>query len=211
MTAKPETGRPSVAAAEEQGIAGGANGSVSDCTVGAGSEHVACVEGDEERKHYPEVLFRSDKGREWRYKGKRAYVLSLLASRREITRADLLPRYRTLLPTIRSLRRDGLHIETVCEDESDEAYYWLCTAGSLIQPTGPEAPLWEQAIGQGLLRAREVEYNGARSLDLRLWVDEGRIPTPQGIRMPPEVVSGLACALTAYAATKGSTGPENGV
>lgn len=61
-------------------------------------------------------------------------------------------------------------------------------------------PVWELPKRDGLLRAGEREYRGARFFELRLWARGGATPTREGVTLPCEAVPGLARALTAYVA-----------
>lgn len=72
------------------------------------------------------------------------------------------------------------------------------------------APIWELGKREGLIRAGEREYKGARFFELRLWASEGATPTGKGVTIPCEAVSGLARALTAYAAALDSSAPQDG-
>ena len=74
--------------------------------------------------------------------------------------------------------------------------------------TGP--PVWELARRDGLLRAGEREFKGARFFELRLWASEGATPTGKGVTMPCEAVGSLARALTAYAAALAANAPQSG-
>ena len=78
------------------------------------------------------TAFRSPAGRVWRYSGKRARVLAMLATTRTgVTQWDTLPWHTRLGGTIHVLREDGLSIETVREGEYRHARYWLRTPGTL--------------------------------------------------------------------------------
>ena len=79
------------------------------------------------------AAFQSLAGRIWRYSGKRARVLAMLASRAEgVTQWDTLPWHTRLGGTIHALRGDELAIETEREGEYRHARYRLRTAGRLI-------------------------------------------------------------------------------
>jgi hypothetical protein len=67
----------------------------------------------------------------WRYSGKRARVLAMLASGQGVTQWDTLPWHTRLGGTIHVLRGDGLTIETVREGEFRHARYRLRTVGKL--------------------------------------------------------------------------------
>lgn len=84
------------------------------------------------RPNCPSVAYRSPAGLEWRYRGKRAQVLAMLASGQGVTQWDTLPWHTRLGGTIHALREDGLAIETQREGEYRHARYWLRTPLSLI-------------------------------------------------------------------------------
>ena len=75
------------------------------------------------------VVFRALAGRVWRYSGKRARVLDMLATGRTVTQWDTLPWHTRLGGTIHALRDDGLLIETVREGRYRHARYRLLTPG----------------------------------------------------------------------------------
>ena len=75
------------------------------------------------------VTFRALAGRVWRYGGKRARVLAMLAAGRSLTQWDTLPCHTRLGGTIHALRDDGLLIETVREGRYRHARYRLLTPG----------------------------------------------------------------------------------
>lgn len=80
-----------------------------------------------------ETAYRASTGRIWRYRGKRARVLELLATMsRGVTQWDTLPWHTRLGGTIHALRRDGLAITTEREGDFRHARYRLVTPGSLI-------------------------------------------------------------------------------
>ncbi len=123
---------PAGCTAEGRSIAVGANagaayrgsGAAGKGAVGAG-EHPA-------RSTPRQTAFRSLAGRVWRYGGKRARVLAMLAnSPTGVTQWDTLPWHTRLGGTIHVLREDGLAIETVREGEYRHARYWLRTPGKL--------------------------------------------------------------------------------
>ncbi len=58
-----------------------------------------------------------------------------------------------------------------------------------------------QSPGGTLLMAGERVFNGARFFELRLYADNGRVPTRKGVTLPLHAVADLAKALTDYAAT----------
>ncbi|MGD9664715.1 MAG: hypothetical protein AB7U34_05875 [Novosphingobium sp.] len=81
----------------------------------------------------PDVAYRASTGRIWRYRGKRARVLTMLAtSRQGVTQWDCLPWHTRLGGTIHAMRRDGLDISTQLEGDFRHARYHLHTPGSLI-------------------------------------------------------------------------------
>ena len=85
------------------------------------------------------VAYRDIGGREWRYTGKRARVLSMLATMRQgVTQWDCLPWHTRLGGTIHAMRRDGLEIATALEGEYRHARYHLCTAGTLLDKGGAQ-------------------------------------------------------------------------
>ena len=77
------------------------------------------------------VVFRALAGRVWRYSGKRARVLDMLATGRTVTQWDTLPWHTRLGGTIHALRDDGLQIETVREGRYRHARYRLLTPGMI--------------------------------------------------------------------------------
>lgn len=80
-----------------------------------------------------ETAFRDSTGRIWRYTGKRARVLAMLAgSKLGITQWDCLPWHTRLGGTIHAMRRDGLNISTELEGTYRHARYRLATSGSVI-------------------------------------------------------------------------------
>ena len=85
-----------------------------------------------ERAKDSRAAFRSLAGAVWRYSGKRARVLAMLAtSRSGVTQWDTWPWHTRLGGTIHALREDGLSIETVREGEYRHARYWMRTPGTL--------------------------------------------------------------------------------
>lgn len=84
-----------------------------------------------------QAAFRASTGRIWRYRGKRARVLAMLAiGGKGVTQWDTLPWHTRLGGTIHALRQDGLTIETAREGEFRHARYWLRTPGQLIEGSG---------------------------------------------------------------------------
>lgn len=86
------------------------------------------------------IAYRASTGRIWRYRGKRARVLEMLATMPQgVTQWDTLPWHTRLGGTIHALRRDGLAISTELEGHYRHARYRLVTPGSLIiQPESRE-------------------------------------------------------------------------
>lgn len=78
------------------------------------------------------VTFRATSGLEWRYKGKRARVVAMLAETDSVTQWDTLPWHTRLGGTIHALRRDGLVIDTELVGEYRHARYRLRTPGTVI-------------------------------------------------------------------------------
>lgn len=79
------------------------------------------------------TAFRASTGSIWRYRGKRARVLAMLASSPAgLTQWDTLPWHTRLGGTIHVLRQDGLAIDTEREGEYRHARYRLATPGSLL-------------------------------------------------------------------------------
>ena len=76
-----------------------------------------------------QVLFRALTGRIWRYSGKRARVLVMLAAGQTVTQWDTLPWHTRLGGTIHAFRDHGLLIETVREGQYRHARYRLLTPG----------------------------------------------------------------------------------
>lgn len=80
-----------------------------------------------------ETAFRDSTGRIWRYTGKRARVLAMLAgSKLGITQWDCLPWHTRLGGTIHAMREDGLTISTEREGTYRHARYRLVTPGTVI-------------------------------------------------------------------------------
>ncbi|MAP68225.1 MAG: hypothetical protein CL952_01730 [Erythrobacteraceae bacterium] len=79
------------------------------------------------------IAFRAPAGRTWRYRGKRARVLEMLATTPTgITQWDTLPWHTRLGASIHVLRQDGLVIDTQREGDCRHARYRLVTTGTLI-------------------------------------------------------------------------------
>ena len=84
---------------------------------------------------YTGVRFVSSDGCARAYRGKRARVLTMLATMAQgVTKWDCLPWHTRLGGTIHALRRDGLEISTELEGEYRHARYRLHTVGQLIEP-----------------------------------------------------------------------------
>ena len=85
----------------------------------------------------PKVALRSyhdSEGRIWRYSGKRARVLEMLATMSEgVTQHDCLPWHTRLGGTIHAMRSDGLAITTELEGPYRHARYRLATRLSVIK------------------------------------------------------------------------------
>jgi hypothetical protein len=77
------------------------------------------------------ITYRTTSGLEWRYKGKRARVLAMLAGTDSVTQWDTLPWHTRLGGTIHALRQDGLAIDTEREGEFRHARYRLRTPGTV--------------------------------------------------------------------------------
>lgn len=89
--------------------------------------------GQRHRLRGKATAFRASSGAIWRYTGKRARVLSMLATMPAgLTQWDCLPWHTRLGGTIHALRGDGLAIETEREGEYRHARYKLATPGCLI-------------------------------------------------------------------------------
>ncbi len=72
------------------------------------------------------TAYRDSVGRIWRYRGKRARVLDMLATMPQgLTQWDTLPWHTRLGGTIHALREDGLVITTELEGECRHARYRL--------------------------------------------------------------------------------------
>ncbi|MBB3765046.1 hypothetical protein [Sphingomicrobium lutaoense] len=82
------------------------------------------------------VRYRALTGQEWRYRGKRARVLSLLVEGSSLTQWDTLPWHTRLGGTIHAMREDGLSISTELEGPYRHARYRLHTEGDLIKQVG---------------------------------------------------------------------------
>ena len=78
------------------------------------------------------VTFRAHTGSVWRYAGKRATVLAMLATGQTLTQWDTLPWHTRLGGTIHVFRQDGLLIETMREGPFRHARYRLLTKGCLL-------------------------------------------------------------------------------
>jgi len=84
-----------------------------------------------------QVAYRSQAGRIWRYNGKRARVLAMLATMPGgVTQWDTLAWQTRLGGTIHAMRQDGLAIDTEREGEFRHARYRLATPGCLLEQPG---------------------------------------------------------------------------
>ena len=80
-----------------------------------------------------ETAYRASTGQIWRFRGKRARVLAMLATMDlGVTPWDCAPWHMRLGASIHVLREAGLAIETVREGEYRHARYFLRTAGTLL-------------------------------------------------------------------------------
>lgn len=134
----PETKRPPVAATTEgQPNTEEAHGS----PVSRGSSYgwqakdfVASESKVQSADVLAEAFYHDPEGRIWRYSGKRARVLELLATRPDgVTQMDSLPWHTRLGSSIHAMREDGLAISTELEGPYRHARYRLATSGRLIQ------------------------------------------------------------------------------
>jgi hypothetical protein len=94
-----------------------------------------CAVSPREGVRHPEpsqAAFRAPTGQIWRYSGKRARVLAMLAGGSGLTQWDTLPWHTRLGGTIHAMRRDGLVIDTIREGEYRHARYWLRTPGAVL-------------------------------------------------------------------------------
>jgi hypothetical protein len=90
------------------------------------------------RHDSPRATYRDSAGRIWRYKGKRARVLAMLATARDgVTQWDTLPWHTRLGGTIHAMRRDELDITTEREGEYRHARYRLRTQGQIVSDATP--------------------------------------------------------------------------
>ena len=87
------------------------------------------------------AIIVTNDGQRWRYTGKRARVLQMLATTPAgLTQHDTYPWHTRLGGTIHAMREDGLSITTELEGEYRHARYRLATTGSLIiHPQNSEA------------------------------------------------------------------------
>lgn len=94
----------------------------------------ARVDMTKSRPDFGQAAFRASEGRTWRFRGKRARVVTMLATMSQgVTQWDCLPWHTRLGGTIHALRRDGLEISTELEGDYRHARYRLCTRGCLIK------------------------------------------------------------------------------
>lgn len=78
------------------------------------------------RSQVTQSRYRHSEGRIWRYRGKRARVLNMLATMPGgVTQHDCLPWHTRLGGTIHALRKDGLSISTEIEGSCGHARYRL--------------------------------------------------------------------------------------
>ena len=133
MSARPENDCPPAGgAAEGRSIALEANAGDSYRVGGAADKGTVGATGRIARAECSGAAYRTLAGAVWRYSGKRARVLTMLAtSQTGVTQWDILPWHTRLGGTIHKLREDGLSIETVREGEYRHARYWLRTPGTL--------------------------------------------------------------------------------
>lgn len=133
MSARPGNDNPpAVGAAEGRSIGVGANAGAAYRGDGAAGKGAVSAREAIGRALPIRTAFRSLAGRVWRYSGKRARVLAMLATTRNgVTQWDTLPWHTRLGGTIHALREDGLSIETVREGEYRHARYLLRTPGAL--------------------------------------------------------------------------------
>lgn len=134
---------PAVDAAEGRSIAVGANAGAAYRGDGAAGKLPVRAREPSGRVLPSRAAFRASTGRIWRYSGKRARVLVMLASEAGgVTQWDTLPWHTRLGGTIHALRRDGLVIDTEREGEFRHARYRLRTPGRLIiQAENSERPV----------------------------------------------------------------------
>jgi hypothetical protein len=100
-----------------------------------------------------QTAYRDSEGRIWRYRGKRARVLDMLATMPHgVTQHDTYPWHTRLGGTIHALREDGLAISTELEGPYRHARYRLAT--KLI---GEDAP---GEYRPGRLKNNQVKSNG---------------------------------------------------
>ena len=128
---------PTVGAAEGHSIALGASAGAAYRGGGVAGKGAVRARETFGRSKASRAAFRSLAGAVWRYSGKRARVLAMLANRAEgVTQWDTLPWHTRLGGTIHALREDGLAIETEREGEYRHARYRLRTPGRLIIQAG---------------------------------------------------------------------------
>jgi hypothetical protein len=81
---------------------------------------------------YARATFRASGGRMWAYRGKRARVLVMLATKPEgMTQWDTYPWHTRLAASVKVMRDDGIEIETTREGPHHHARYRLLTPGTL--------------------------------------------------------------------------------
>ena len=131
---------PVAGTTEGASIAVGANATAQYARgVGKGkaepSPRIGRVESHQRRRACDgaETAYRASTGQVWRFRGKRARVLSMLATMDlGVTPWDCAPWHMRLGASIHVLREAGLAIDTVREGEYRHARYFLRTAGSLL-------------------------------------------------------------------------------
>jgi hypothetical protein len=78
------------------------------------------------------TTFRASEGRIWAYRGKRARVLAMLATKPDgVTQWDTYPWHTRLAASVKVMRDDGIEIETTREGPHHHARYRLLTPGTL--------------------------------------------------------------------------------
>ncbi|MHA6334064.1 hypothetical protein ACXYL9_10315 [Qipengyuania sp. CAU 1752] len=78
------------------------------------------------------TAYRDSEGNVWRYRGKRARVLDMLARSPDgVTQWDTLPWHTRLAASIKAMRDDGLNISTEIEGPYRHARYRLHHPGGL--------------------------------------------------------------------------------
>lgn len=136
MNAPPDMESPPALGAEGQSIAVGAIAAAMYAdgrAAGKPGEAVSAWKGTGHLRPC-RAAYRASSGRIWRYRGKRARVLALLATMPGgITQWHTLPWHTRLGGTVHAMRRDGLEISTELEGEYRHARYRLRTSGQMIE------------------------------------------------------------------------------